>query len=336
MYRNNDFIYDAAVQLENLSGVPITVESGRKEYDAVLTIINIQFVVIGKTEVRNANKGLVYAQLKDTKGKTNKPLVIIAKFIASEIAKEFKEKGINYIDIAGNGYIKKDNLSIFVSGQKTQKAPKTNQARAFQEAGVKLIFNLLSDSRNLMLSYRELAEKTGIAIGSVSNIIRELEDLHFILKTESKRVLKNKAELLNRWVIAYNDVLRPKLVKRKMRFADKTKYAEWRNVFQLNIEGNFLWSGEPAGAIYTNYLKPAAFTLYTDKNWQECAKLFNMVPDENGDIEIMTIFWNTENYKNDKQSVPPIIAYTDLINTGLDRNLETAKLILENELPNIK
>jgi len=336
MYRKNDFIYDASVQLETIIGFPIIIESSRKEYDAILTINNYQFVVVSKTEVRTANKGLVYAQLKEIEQKTKKPLVVIAKFIANDIAKEFKEKGINYIDVAGNGFIKQGNILIFVSGQKAQIAQKTNQARAFQEAGIKLIFNFLSDPKNLMLSYRELAEKTGIAIGSVSNIIRELEDIHFILKTERKRVLKNKPELLNRWVIAYNDILRPKLFKRKMRFADKNRYVKWRDVLQVNDKGAFLWSGEPAGAIYTNYLKPAAFTIYTDKNWQECAKLFNMVPDENGDIEIMAIFWNIEHYNNNKQTVPPVITYTDLINTGLDRNIETARLILENELPNIK
>lgn len=336
MSRKNEYIYDAAVQFESLSGVPVTIENGRKEYDVVLTINNIRFIIVSKVEVRAANKGLVIAQIKEIEAKTRKPLVVIVKFIASDIAKEFKDKGINYIDIAGNGYIKKGNLLLFVSGQKTQKAKKTNQARAFQEAGVKLIFNLLNDPKNLMLSYRELAEKTGIAIGSVSNVIRELEDLHFILKTQSKRVLKNKPELLNRWVVAYNDVLRPRLVKRKMRFTDKAKYVEWKNLIKANDNSIFLWSGEPAGAILTNYLKPAAFILYTDRNWQECAKLFNMVPDENGDIEIMTIFWEVNDYKNNTKTVPAVIAYTDLINTGLDRNIETAKMILENELPNIK
>ena len=336
MYRNNDYIYDAVVQLDNLSGIPITIESGRKGYDAILTINKVQFVVISKAEVRAANKGLVYAHIKETSEKTQRPIVVVAKFIASDIAKEFREKGTNYIDVAGNGYIKNDNLVIFITGQKPQTALKTNQTRAFQEAGIKLIFNLLSDPKNLTVSYRELAEKTGIAIGSVSNVMKELESSGFILKTNSKRVLKNKPELLKRWVLAYNDVLRPRLVKRRMRFAEKTKYKEWKSVLKISHEGNFLWSGEPAGAILTKYLKPAAFTLYTDKNWQECAKLFNMIPDENGDIEIMTIFWAVENYKNDKQTVPPIIAYTDLINTGLDRNIETANLILQNELPNIK
>ena len=336
MYRNNDFIYDAAVQLEGIIGIPITIESSRKEYDALLTVSNIQFAVESKVEIRTANKGVVLAQLKEFEAKTNRPFIVISKFIASDIAKEFKEKGINYIDVAGNAFIKNSGMVIYVTGQKVLKTQKTNQARAFQEAGIKLIFNLLSDSKNLMLSYRELAEKTGIAIGSVSNVIRELEDLNFILKTESKRVLKNKPELLNRWVIAYHDVLRPRLVKRKMRFTDKNQYANWRTVLNTRNDIIIQWGGEPAGAILTNFLKPAFFTIYTDKNWQECAKQYNMVPDEKGDIEILTIFWETNTNTNDKLTVPPVLIYADLINTGMDRNIETAKIILENELQNIK
>lgn len=50
MYRNNDFIYDAAIQLENLIAVPVTVESARLEYDTVLTIKSHQFTVTAKSD----------------------------------------------------------------------------------------------------------------------------------------------------------------------------------------------------------------------------------------------------------------------------------------------
>jgi len=336
MYRNNDFIYDAAVHLEECIAMPVTIESTRVDYDAVLTIKKIQFTVAAKAEIRTANKGIVLAQLKELETKTSKPIIIIAKFIASNIAQEFKEKAINYLDVAGNAFIKRDDLFISVAGQKVQKIEKTNQTRAFQETGIRLIFSLLSNPNNLQLSYRELAEQTGIAIGSVSNVIKELEDLKFILKTDTKRILKNKQELLNRWIVSYQDVLRPRLLKRRMRFTDKAKYNNWKTLLQNQNDNAILWGSEPAAALITNYLKPAIFSIYTTKSWQECAKLFEMIPDENGDIEILTTFWNQENEKNKYQTVPPILIYTDLINSSNDRNLETAKIILDNELQNIK
>ena len=190
MYRNKDFINDAVIELENISDIPVTLESSHKEYDTILTINNVQYTIEARSEIREANKGIVLAQLRELQEVSNRPIIVIAKFIANDIAKEFKEKAINYIDVAGNAYIKQKSFQLYITGQKVHKAEKTNQSRAFQEAGIKLIFSLLNNPENLLLSYRELAEKTGIAIGSISNIMRELEDLNFILKTETKRILK--------------------------------------------------------------------------------------------------------------------------------------------------
>jgi hypothetical protein len=336
MYRNNDYIYDAAIQLENRITMPVNIESARLEYDALLTINNHQFTVTAKPEVRSANKGVVLAQIKELQVKTTRPVIIIAKFIHSDIALELKEKEINYLDVAGNAFIKKDDLLIYITGQKAVKADKTNQTRAFQEVGVKLIFSILTNPDNLQLSYRELAEQTGVAIGSISNVMKELEDLNFILKTDTKRILKNKPELLDRWVVAYQDVLRPRLIKRRMRFGDKAKYINWKTLLQNQTNAATLWGGEPAAALLNDFLKPAQYTIYTNISWQECAKQLGTIPDENGDIEILNLFWNPETVVAEKHTVPPVLIYTDLINSGFDRNIEAAKLILENELQNIK
>src|ERR1035437_1667708 len=337
MYHNNDFIYDAAVRLENKIGIPVTMESTRKEYDAVLSIKNFQFTVTSKAEIRTANKGIVLAQLKELKAKASRPILVVAKFIASDIAQEFKEKAINYLDAGGNAFIKEDDFFIYITGQKAQKTEKTNQTRAFQETGIKLIFSFLANPDNLQLSYRELAEQTGIAIGSVSNVIKELEDLNFILKTETKRILKNQAQLLDRWIVAYQDVLRPRLFKRKMRFVDKSKYSNWKSI-QLNEteEKNTLWGGEPAAALITNYLNPSFYTLYTTKSWQECAKSFELVPDENGDVEIIQKFWKFPCSIEKSHIVPHALIYADLINSANDRNVETAKIVFDNDLQYIK
>jgi hypothetical protein len=338
MYRDKDFIYDAAAELENIADIPVPVDCSRKEYDAILTINEVQYTVEARSEIREANKGIVLAQLKELQEVSNRPIIIVAKFIASDIAKEFKKKDINYIDAAGNAYIKQKNFHLYITGQKVHKVKKINQSRAFQVAGIKLIFSLLSKPENLLLSYRELTEKTGIAIGSISNIMRELEDLNFILKTKTKRILKNKKELLYRWIVAYHDVLRPRLIKRKMRFSDKSKYINWKGIIlNQTKEIDTLWGGEPGASILTNFLKPGTFTIYTTKSWQECAKGLGLVPDAKGDIEIILMFWNFVNPKEkDMSIVPPVLIYADLINSGFDRNIETAKIIFENELQNIK
>jgi hypothetical protein len=334
MYKNIDYIYDAFIRFEEVTGIHVEVESSRKEYDAIVTIQDVQFLVTGKAEVRNSNQGIVISNLNDLVKKSRRPVILIAKYIATDTAALLREKEINYIDGAGNAFIKHKKIHFFISGQKALKDSKVKQARAFQESGIKLLFNLLSKPENLQLSYRKLAEQVGISIGSVSAVLKELEELNFILLTEEKRILKNKKELLERWVIAYHDVLRPRLVKKKMKFTKGINTLDWKNLL-VNDEDS-LWGGEPAAAIHTNYLKPAYFTIYTEKNWQDFIKEIGLIPDEEGDVEIIHLFWKVTEDQIENNLVPDLLIYADLISSGYDRNIETANMILQNDLQHIQ
>lgn len=334
MYPNNDYIYDASVALEQLTGLNINIESRRNEYDGIIDINGHAFTVEAKNELRKENKGFLYARLDELKAKTKRPTLIIAKYITSDVALELRENGINYLDVAGNCYIKYQKLLVYIAGQKVHKKEGTNQAKAFQEAGIKIIFNLLNNPDNLYLSYRELAELSDVSIGSVSNVMNEMEEQNFILKTKLKRVLKNKPALLERWVVAYQDVLRPRLVKKQMRFIKPETTQSWRDMYLDNEEGITLWGAEPAAALLTNQLVPDRFSIYTTQSWQNIGQDIGLVPDLNGKVEILQIFWkqNPDNI----QTTPPLLVYADLIGSGFSRNIETAQIILENELQYIK
>lgn len=336
MYKNIDFIYDAIFQLQQVADIAADVDSNRKEYDAIATINNNQFVVIGKTEIRTSNKGLVFGEIDDLKKNTKKPIVAIAKFIAADIATELKEKGINYIDRAGNAYIKQGKLFLYITGQKPEKPANFNQSRAFQESGIKLIFQLLTQPDDLQLSYRNLASKTGIALGSVSIILKELEDLKFVVRAKNKRYLKNKEQLLERWIIAFNDVLRPRLLKKRFRFSNKDNYRQWKNIELEKIKGNNVWGGEPGAALLTQQLQPQNYTIYTNGGWQLVANELKLIPDTEGDVEILTMFWQDGAIEKNKNIAPTLIVLAELMSSGKERNIESAKNIIENELQHIK
>lgn len=330
MYRNNDLIYEATSQLEQLINFPIEIDSSRPNYDAILSIKDEQFIVEAKLTVRNSNLGLILSQLEDVKQNSKRPIILIAEYISKMAAEEFKKRDINYIDIAGNAFIKYNNLLIFIDGQKKPKQEKTNQSRAFQEAGLKILFQLLYKPEHLQDSYRKITEKADVSIGSVSNVMAELEDLNYLLKTSDKRVLKNKNKLLERWIVEYNAVLRPRIVRKKMRFLDDDFQQQWRNINTHFSDGSVLWGGEPGAAILTENLRPEKFTLFTNLDLSEVAKAVKLVPSENGDVEILQKFWN--NNSENKKTAPALLIYADLINSGFGRNIETAKQILENEL----
>lgn len=330
------YIYNAVHKFGQLAGLQteLTLIKGGDDY--LIRIRQVDFIVSARREIRKSSKGIVFQQIKELSNRSAHPIVVISNYIALEVANEFRQNGINYLDSSGNSYVKHDDLLIYISGQKAQNVLLTNQTRAFRESGLKLIFHLMNQPENIHLTNRQLAELSGISVGSVSHVLTELESLNFVLKTGNDRFLKNTRLLLDRWITSYHDVFRPRLQMKRMDFEFAGDRISWENLPLQNAKGRCLWGGEPAAAIMTSNLNPAFFTLYTDQNWQEISKDVRLIPNESGNFEILEIFWREEGLVGLKGLVPALLIYADLIGSGVERNIQIANEILENDLQYIK
>jgi hypothetical protein len=93
---------------------------------------------------------------------------------------------------------------------------------------------------------------------------------------------------------------------------------------------NTQWGGEPAAKLLTAYLKPAKLTLYTTESKTTLLKTYKLAPQDHGVLGIYKKFWKFNTGPLD--TVPPILVYADLVNTGDPRNLETAKKLYDGLL----
>ena len=257
--------------------------------------------------------------------------MLVTPYISPTIAQTFVKEGINYIDKAGNCYIQHNNLLIFIAGKKREIPVKINKPRIFGEAGTKLLYELLLHPEHVNLPFRELASLTHLSLGSVSVIFQELTQKGFVSKAK-ERILLDKEALLKRWLIAYSEVLRPKLIMKRMRPLSTSFYKEWSTLDLSIISTQTQWGGEPAGCILTKNITPATYTIYTDTPWQNIGKTLGLIPDEEGRIEILSHFSTEEPGK----TVSPLLVYADLMISGDSRNREVAKIIENNELSYLK
>lgn len=245
MYPNNDIVYSAASKLGQLINIPIAITNREQDYDSLLTIKGQQFFVEVKSAIRTSNQGLVLSQLQQLKLQNDRPIIFIADFISKNTTEALKDIGINYIDTAGNACNKHKDLVFLIEGQKKVNEKRINQSRAFQEAGLKILFHLLSNPEHLQDAYRTIAANAKVSLGSVSHVMAELEDLNYLLKTKDKRILKNKRELLERWMVEYNAILRPRIVRKRMRFINLEDVRNWRTINTHTNNGVILWGGSP-------------------------------------------------------------------------------------------
>jgi hypothetical protein len=302
------------------------------EFDALgnLTIDGKKVPVAIEFKIRPTPALVMITKLKQKQ----EQILIVADYVNPILAERLKTENIWFVDTAGNAYIKLVPLFIYIKGNKPIEKPAARTlGRAFQPTGLKVIYAFLCNPELVNASYREIAKRSEVALGTVGWVMTDLTQLGNIVDMGHRgRRLKEKKKLLDRWVTAYSEKLRPKLKIGKYKAPDP----DWWQKTDLHNQQAY-WGGEVAADQLTHYLKPEIITIYVMKKWVGELTIMNKLrKDPNGDIEILNTFWNVDNEFNRKEIVNPILVYADLMATNDPRNIETAKIIYEQELAKLK
>lgn len=238
---------------------------------------------------------------------------------------------VNILDCAGNFNIQyqlKNGNIVLMLANKGEKPVGDTTAKAypiFLEKGLKVIFYLLMDKQNVGRPYREIMDATGVAIGTVKNIIDGMIYQQFVRVEKNKRFLTNTDRLLMIWATNYGLNLKPRLFQARFAFRDEEKRRNWKH---LKLPSGMLWGGETAGALKDGFITPGEFTIYADVPAATLMKTGAVVPNADGEIAVYRKFWTGE----DTNTVPAILIYADLMDTANGRCIEAAQKIKKNEL----
>lgn len=245
------------------------------------------------------------------------------------MAEQLREMQIQYMDTDGNVYVDTKNLLVFVKGQKAVE-PKatTGIGRPFKPAGMKVVFALICNPGLEQKTYREIADVTKTALGTINLTMRDLRQIGHLLEMgkAGRRVVKREA-LFDKWVAAYPQQLRPNQLIGRYAAQDPVW---WRNADLRDLD--VLWGGETAAAIETGYIEPEIATVYLEENLNELIHRFKLKKDPHGKIEIFRKFWQFRLEEQGKQTVPLPLIYADLLATGNDRNVQTANELRDKKL----
>lgn len=259
--------------------------------------------------------------------------LLVAPYIPTPMALRLRREGVHFLDGQGNAYLayKFPQFFVWVTGNRPAK-PKAGEKplRIFRAAGLKVIFALLCLPAQEAegATYRDLAGRAGVALGTVAKAIEELEHTGYLRRTKTRLVIENRARLLEAWVDAYPRELRPRLQPRRF----WTDLGEWWKGADFERLGAWL-GGEPAAAMMTKHLRPITATTYLEGGLPDLAKALRLAKDEEGNVEVLQKFWFfDQEARKGLRLVPPLLVYADLMATGEARNRETAAIIRERFL----
>lgn len=257
-----------------------------------------------------------------------KPVIVIAHRIFPKIKEALRDMDIDYIEANGNCYINNPDMFIYIKGNKNT-VEQTPITRAFTKTGLRVIYQYLIDPNLINAPYREVAQRTGVATGTITYVKNELKELGFLIGiNQYEEQLIDAEELFKRWVDAYGKVLKPTLHIQNYRFVDEEFRHNWQHLLTNN---KTVWGGEPAANLYNNYLFPEILTIYTNENQIDLMKRFRLVPDPNGYIHVYEKFWDNF-FHQENRTTHPYLTYADLLSTGNARCIETANMIYKDTI----
>lgn len=293
-----------------------------------------RYVVELRHQLRPASLGAVLHQLDRQAQAHERPGLLVADHITPDLAQTLHTQGREFLDAAGNAYIRQPNALVWVCGRKpVGKAVAPHVGRAFQPTGLQVVFALLCHPEWINLPYRELALRAGVAHGTVGWVMPDLQQQGFVTDLKGKRGTRRLYEgerLLALWADAYARQLRPRTLLGRYYVPTLEGWKDW----PLATHGA-QWGGEPAAALLTRYLKPGELTLYADKLPGPLAARYRFTKEADvghkAVVEVRRRFWH---FPEDtaEPCTPAVLVYADLLATGDARCMETAKRLYEEHV----
>lgn len=286
--------------------------------------------IISRKGLRNIHLPAIEKEMADLS-----PSVLVTDHLLPGLRERLRIKNLSYVDNDGNIFLKGERLLILIEGGSREK-PKVQEKvenRAFTKTGLPLVFDILQNPDELKKTRRELAEKYGMAVGNVHNVLEGLKQGGYLVgsgTTRNKRYrLVERRRLLDVWITAYGEELKPALYVGGFRFLKEEGSENWKTLTFRN--DRTVWGGEPAADLLTHYLRPAELTIYTEEEHRHLLRTYRLVPDETGTIKIYRKFWHYDD-KERPGVAPVLLIYADLLLTGEPRCVETAQKVYDEYL----
>jgi hypothetical protein len=262
--------------------------------------------------------------------------ILIAPYLTPELATHCRHTlDLNFLDTAGNAYVRAPGLFVFVRGERapTLRATAMGRGGGGTTTALRVVLAHISKPDHIKAPNRDIVAAANVALGAVGWVFFDLQQRGYItggLRKRNRHLLEG-ARLLDEWVTNFPIRLRPKLNPRRLHAPDPGWWQE------AQLEAGARWGGEIAAAKLTNYLKPATCTIYIDPPHRDKAlatlvKQHRLRADPNGNVELLDTFWNFDLPGTPPDLVPPLLVYADLLATLDPRNLEVAKRIRAEHL----
>jgi hypothetical protein len=303
----------------------------------------LAYIVEVKRTVTPAGLEHLLQQLdRYARGTKAKPL-LFASYISPNLAERLIGAGMNFADAAGNVYLNwPAKLHIQIQGKKPTQTAEAKSERLTQPSGLRVLYALLTQPPENWGAYRDIAKASGVALGSIAWIVRELKAKGYLVqKGRDEWRLTQKRKLLDLWVEGYGARLRPNLLIGRYQ-PSEANLEQTLRVLESELEDKKIsWAitGGFAANILTHHFRGEQLCLYAQDWPLEITRKLKWLPSDRGPVTVLRKFSPLVEFQlesPDSQPIAhPLLVYAELMYQGRERELETAKMVYDPYLSSL-
>ena len=250
------------------------------------------------------------------------PQLLFALYIAAPMGQYLADHHLSYADTVGNLHlVSPDGRGLIghVEGKSLQHTP---SVRGLGLPAHQVNFALLAKPALLKAPIREIAEAAGASKSSVANQLGRLSTQGFLVKTREGAKLVRPRELLDRWLSAYVDVVRPRwLVGRFHPQADVE--ALERSLPGALAGQTWALGGGSAAWRMTHFYRGEETVLHVVSAPQDLAKRLKALPSESGRLSILKVAMPLAFEGGEPNLAHPLLVYSEML-ASLDPRMRDA------------
>lgn len=247
--------------------------------------------------------------------------LLLTDYVSAPLAQRLTSAGIQFLDAAGNGFLHAPPLYFNRSGNKSVKAPPLPN-RCVQSAGLRVLYHLLLHPELAQCTYREIATATGVALGSVGPVLKDLQRKKILSPSaaEQRRML-NHAGLHQLWETSFLHKLRPRLQIERCSPTHPWNVASLPSQIQTSrLNDEVILGGELAASLYCDDIHARRAALHVERS--KALKLMlqlRLTPDPDGCIDVVANFSAASVYPQRSseglQLAEPYLVHAELLNS---------------------
>jgi len=286
-----------------------------------LTYANADFLLAMWRNIQHAN----LRTENQTPLHLNRPRwMLFAPYVPQKIGQHLAAEGANYIDLEGNCRLRLgDRYIAAIEGRRPER--KELEGRGLRAAGHQILFAILAKPDLLDEGVVRIGDLAGVGKTTAADTLEKLEREGFLTTIKNRRRLVKPGALLDRWLVGYANVVRPRLLIGRYRTQDKDPEAlEQRIEGVLGSDPEWAWGGGAAAMRLTQHYRGEATTLHVGRLHPDLPRQLRAQRDADGPLVLLEVPGRLAFDGVLPRTVHPLLIYTELLATGNERAREAA------------